>query len=92
MVNGMKVITACLVAAAFLLGVPLRGSADDAAVKKDNKAAEKKQKKKDDKGKNNDGNARGGINKAFDGFKKESSKGKKNLNDLNERERAKSGK
>ena len=89
MVNRIKVMAFCLVAAALLLGVPQRGLAEDSAAKKDKKAAEEN---KDSKDKNKDGNFRNGVNRAFDGFKKETTKGKKNLNDLNEREKAKSAK
>lgn len=88
MMRRMKVLAFCLTAAALLCGAPLQGIAEDTP-KKDRKAAEGK---KNDKGTSNDGSFRDGVNKAFHGFKKETDKGKKNLNDLNEREKARSGK
>ena len=87
MVNRLKGIAFCLVAAALLCGVPQRGLAEDAGAKKDKKDAEEKKDKKESKDK--DGNFREGVNRAWDGFKKETTKGKKNLNDLYEREKAK---
>jgi hypothetical protein len=89
MVSRMKVMAFCLFAAALLCGVPQRALGDDAATKKDKKAAEEKKDKKDSKDTNKGGNFRDGVNRAFDGFKKETTKGKKNLNDLYEREKAK---
>jgi hypothetical protein len=85
----MKVMAFCLVAAALLCGVPQRGLAEDSAPKKEKKAAEEKKDKKDPKDKNKDGDVRDGVNRAWDGFKKETAKGKKNLNDLYERSTAK---
>jgi hypothetical protein len=88
MVNRMKIMAFCLVAAALLSGVPQRGLAADSE-KKDKKAAKESKDTEDSKDKNKDENFRDGINRAFDSFKKETDKGKKNLNDLNEREKAK---
>ncbi len=85
----MKVLASCFVAAALLGGIPLRGLAEDASPKKDQKAAEENKSKKESKDKNKDGNFRDGVNRAWEGFKKETTKGKKNLNDLYEREKAK---
>ncbi len=82
----MMVMVICL-AAGLLCGAPQRGFADDPP-KKDKKVSEEK-KKKGDEDKSSDSNFRDGINRAWEGFKKETDKGKKNLNDLYEREKAK---
>ena len=89
MVNRMKVIVFCFIAAALLCGVPQRGLADDAAVKKDKKAAEEDMDKKGPKDENKEGNIKDGVNRAYDEFKKETEKGKKNLNDLYDRSKEK---
>ena len=86
MVRRMKVMAFCLVAAALVCGVPQRGLTADSDAKKEQKAAEEEDKdKKDPEDKNKDGNFRDGVNRAYDGFKKETEKGKKNLNDLYDR-------
>ncbi len=81
----MIIMAVCLVASGLLSGVPQRGFADDQA-KKEKKASEEK---KGDKEKSSGGKFRDGVNRAWEGFKKETAKGKKNLNDLYEREKAK---
>ncbi len=83
----VKIMALCLIAA-LLCGVPLRAPAEGTDAKK-KKSAEEDQGKKDSKEKSKDGNVRDGFNRAWDGFKKETTKGKKNLNDLYEREKAK---
>lgn len=85
MVSKMRVMAFCLVAAALVLGVSQRGLAEDAAAAKDKKTAEEDKDKKDSEDKNRNGNFKDGINRAYDGFKKETDKGKKNLNDLYDR-------
>ena len=83
------VMVVWLAAAGVLCGVPVRSFAEDTSKKK-SKAEEEKAKDKDkDKGKSGLENLRDGINRAYDGFKEETNKGKKNLNDLYEREKAK---
>lgn len=86
MMRRMKGMAFCLVAAALVFGVPQRGLAEDADAKQEQKAAAEEDKgKKDPEDKDKDGNFRDGVNRAYDGFKKETEKGKKNLNDLYER-------
>ncbi len=89
MVSRMRVMAYCLIAAALLCGVPQRGLAEETAATKDNKTAEEAKDKKESEDKNKDGNFKDGVNRAYDGFKKETEKGKKNLNDLYERSKKK---
>lgn len=91
MMRRMNVLVSCSVAAAILCGAPQQCPAEDAAAKKDNTAVEQKQSNKDEKDKNEEGTFRDGVNRAYDEFKKETAKGKKNLNDLYEREKGRSG-
>ena len=79
-----------LLVAVALCGVPQRSLAKDNAEKKEKSAEEQKQAAADAKDKNKDEPIRDGINNAYDEFKKETEKGRKNLNDLYEREKAKS--
>lgn len=85
----MMVMVVCLVAAGSLCGAPQRCLADDPAKKA---PEDKKEDTKKGKPKGSAGDLRDGINRAFDGFKKETDKGKKNLNDLYEREKSKHSK
>ncbi|MHB8843844.1 MAG: hypothetical protein ACYC7L_03770 [Nitrospirota bacterium] len=89
MVCRMKVMAFCLIAAALLCGAPQRGLAEDSAAKKDKKTAEEDKDKKESEDKNKDGNFKDGVNRAYDEFKKETEKGKKNLNELYDRSKAK---
>jgi hypothetical protein len=83
------VMVFCLVAAAVLCGGPQLAAAEEQQAKE--KATGQKQNEKDAKEGNKEESFRDGINRAFDGFKKESAKGKKNLNDLYERSKSTSG-
>ena len=83
------VIVFCLVAAAVLCGGPQLVAAEEQQAKE--KAADQKQNEKDAKEGNKEESFREGINKAFDDIKKETAKGKKNLNDLYERSKSTSG-
>lgn len=86
-VRRTMVITLACASILFWCGVAQRVHAEDAA-KQQTKAAERdKQDEKTEKGK--EGNVRDGVKWAYDGFKKETAKGKKNLNELYEREKAK---
>lgn len=89
MVSRMKVMVFCLIAAGLLCGVPQRGLAEETAANKDKKAAEEDKDKKESEDKNKDGNFKDGVNRAYDEFKKETEKGKKNLNDLYDRSKEK---
>ena len=85
----MMVMVFCLVAAAVLCGGPQPAVAEEQQAKE--KTADQKQNEKDAKEGNKEESFRDGINKAFDEFKKETAKGKKNLNDLYERSKSTSG-
>ena len=89
MVRRMMVMAFCLVVAALLCGVTQPSVAEDSA-KKDQKATEEKRNEGNAKEENKEEGFRDGVNRAFDGLKKETAKGKKNLNDLYDREKAKS--
>ena len=89
MVRRMMVMAFCLAAAALVCGVPQRALAEDAAAKTDKKAAEEEKDKKGTKDENKEGNFKDGVNRAYDEFKKEAEKGKKNLNDLYDRSKEK---
>ena len=84
--RGMMVAALCFAAAMLVFAVPQQGRAGDSAQKRTAAAEGKKDEAKDAKEKDGSGDVRKGINRAYDGFKKESAKGKKNLNELYERE------
>lgn len=86
-----RVITIAVIL--ILLSVS-RGSPATAASQEPakNDSATAEQAGKDEKEQGENGSLRDGINRAYDGFKKETTKGKKNLKDLYEREKEKSGK
>ncbi len=88
-VRAMMVMIFCLVVATVLCGGPQLAAAEEQRAKE--KAADQKQSEKDAKEENRDGSFRDGINRAFDELKKETEKGKKNLNDLYERSKSTSG-
>jgi hypothetical protein len=88
MVRRMKVVVFCLIAATVLCGGPQQAAADEKQAKE--KAADQKKNEKATE-ENKEDSFRDGINRAFDELKGETAKGKKNLNDLYEREKATSG-
>ena len=90
MVRRMKVMVFFLFAATILCGVPQRSLGKDGAEKNDKKDVEQTQSKQDAKDTTKDEDFRDSVNRAFDEFKTETAKGKKNLNDLYEREKSKS--
>jgi hypothetical protein len=83
------VMVFCFVVATVLCGSPQLAAAEEQQAKE--KAADQKQNEKDAKEENKEGSFRDGINRAFDELKKETTKGKKNLNDLYERSTSTSG-
>lgn len=89
MVRRLMVMVYCLVVAMVLCGGPQLAAAEEQQAKE--KAAAQKQDEKDATEENKEGNFRDGINRAFDELKKETAKGKKNLNDLYERSTSTSG-
>jgi hypothetical protein len=88
MVRRMMVVMFCFAAATVLCVGPQQAAADEKQAKE--KAADQKKNEKATE-ENKDESFRDGINRAFDELKGETAKGKKNLNDLYEREKAKSG-
>jgi hypothetical protein len=85
----LMVMVFCLFAAAVLCGGPHLAAAEEQQAKE--KAADQKQNEKDAKEGSKEESFRDGINRAFDELKKETAKGKKNLNDLYERSKSTSG-
>jgi len=82
------VLILCFTAAAVICGFPLQGGAEDAANKP--AAAEKDLKEDSQREDGQARNVRDGVNRAYDKFKTEAEKGKKNLNELYEREKERS--
>jgi len=78
-----QIMLLCLIAATVLSSDPQLAAADEQQKKAD--TAESKKDGKETKGESETENFREGINRAYEEFKKETSQGVKNLNDLYQR-------